>query len=121
MLEQEIDFINKDERVAPPRPVRRNAVEDIIKHDQHTDGLKLLAEVEDVVTNQAAVYVHVCGFGKGVQAAVCEKLDGKSDFFRFRLILTHKFLAEVLQGRRVARIAVADIFLIDIGGKAVDQ
>ena len=59
MLEHEVDLVDEDEGVLTFGSVLRNAVQNRIEDNQHTDGHKLLAEVKNVVAYQAVVCVHI--------------------------------------------------------------
>jgi len=90
VLEQKVDFINEDEGVLALSSVLRNTVQNRVEDDQHTDGHKLLAEVKDVIADQAVIRVHIGFLCKGVQRAVGKQLNGKSDFLRFWFGLLEK-------------------------------
>lgn len=87
MLEQKVDFIDEDEGVLALSSVLRNTVQDRVEDDQHTDGHKLLAEVKDVIADQAVIRVHIGFLGEGVQRTVGKQLDGKSNVQYIRLSL----------------------------------
>ena len=67
MLEQQIDFINENKGVFTLCTVSGNTVQNTVEHDKHTDGQKLLAEIENVITNQAVIYIHIRFLCKGVK------------------------------------------------------
>ena len=98
VLEQKVDLINEDEGVLALGSVLCNTVQDRVEDDQHTDGHKLFAKIKNVIANQAIVRIHIRMLGKGVQAAVGEQLDGKSNLLRFGFGLLEKLLPEILQG-----------------------
>ena len=106
VLEQKVDFINEDEGVLALSSVLRNTVQNRVEDDQHTDGHKLLAEVKNVIADEAVIRVHIGFLCKGVQRAVCKQLNGKSDFLRFGFGLLEKLRSEVLQGRHLAGVVV---------------
>ena len=81
-----------------------NAVEDAVQHHQHPDGLKLLAQIKDVIADQTFVHIHIRLLGKSGQAAVCEQLNGKGQLRRFRLGLPQELFPEVFERRRLDRI-----------------
>ena len=70
VLEQKVDFIDEDEGVLALSSVLCNTVQDRVEDDQHTDGHKLLAEVKDVIADQAVIRVHIGFLGEGVQRAI---------------------------------------------------
>ena len=104
VLEQKIDFVDENKGVLAFGSVLRNTVENGVENDQHTDGHKLLAEVKDVIADQAVIRVHIGFLGEGVQAAIGKQLDGKSNLLRFGFGLLQKFRPEVLQGRHLAGV-----------------
>lgn len=79
----EVDLINEDEGVFALGSVLRNTVQDRVEDDQHTDGHKLLAEVKDVIADQAIVRVHIGFLCKGVQRTIGKQFNGKSNLLRF--------------------------------------
>ena len=79
VLEQEVDFINEDESLLTFSTVLCNTVQDRVEDNEHTDRHKLLAEIKNVVANQAIVRVHIGFLCKGVQRTVGKQLDGKSN------------------------------------------
>ena len=121
VLEQKVDFINEDEGVLALSSVLRNTVQNRVEDDQHTDGHKLLAEVKDVIADQAVIRVHIGFLCKGVQRAVCKQLNGKSDFLRFGFGLLEKLRSEVLQGRHLAGVVVLLIGAVDACRTAVND
>lgn len=121
MLEQKVDFIDEDEGVLALGSVLRNAVQDRVEDDQHTDGHKLLAEVKDVIADQAVIRVHIGFLGEGVQRAIGKQLNGKSDFLRFGFGLLEKLRPEVLQGRHLAGVVVLLIGAVDACRTAVND
>ncbi len=106
MLEQQVNLINEDIGVLALRSVLRNAVEDRVENDKHTDGHKLFTEVKNVVANQAVVSVNIRLLCKGIKRTVREQLNRKCDFLCFRLVLLQEFSTEVLQGRYSTRVIV---------------
>ena len=121
MLEQKIDFVDENKGVLAFGSVLRNTVENGVENDQHTDRHKLFTEVENIIADQAIVRVHIGFLGKGVQAAVGEQLDGKSNFLRFRFRLLQKLCSEILQGRHFAGIVVLLIGAVDACRTAVND
>ena len=121
VLEQKIDFVDENKGVLAFGSVLRNTVENGVENDQHTDGHKLFAEIKNVVANQAIVRVHIGFLGKGVQAAVGEQLDGKSNLLRFGFGLLEKLLPEVLQGRHLTGVVVLLIGAVDACRTAVND
>ena len=121
VLEQKVDFIDEDEGVLALGTVGRNTVQDRVEDDQHTDGHKLLAEVKDVIADQAVIRVHIGFLGEGVQRTVGKQLDGKSNLLRFGFGLLEKLLPEVLQGRHFAGIVVLLIGAVDACRTAVND
>ena len=55
-----------------------NTVQDRVEDDQHTDGHKLLAEVKDVIADQAVIRVHIGFLGEGVQRAIGKQLNARA-------------------------------------------
>ena len=66
VLEQKVDLVDEDEGVLTLGSVLRNTVQDRVEDDQHTDGHKLFAEVENVIADQAVVRVHIGFLSKGI-------------------------------------------------------
>ena len=87
MLEQQVDLVDIDPGVPPQRAVADDTVEDTVQHYQHPHRQKLLAQVPDVITEDAGAGVHVGRLSKGVQAALGKEFDGQRNVpgFPFRL------------------------------------
>ena len=98
-----------------------NTVQDRVEDDQHTDGHKLLAEVKDVIADQAVIRVHIGFLGEGVQRAIGKQLNGKSNLLRFGFGLLEKLRPEVLQGRHLAGVVVLLIVAVDACRTAVND
>ncbi len=99
VLEQKVDFIDEDEGVLALSSVLCNTVQDRVE----TDGHKLLAEVKDVIADQAVIRVHIGFLGEGVQRAIGKQFNGKSNLLRLGFGLLEKLRSEVLQGRHLVR------------------
>ncbi|MNP66371.1 hypothetical protein D3C76_1620780 [compost metagenome] len=69
VLEQKVDFINKNKRILASGAILRNPIQDVVEYDQHADGKKLLAQVENIVANQPIVNVDVGRLGERIQTA----------------------------------------------------
>lgn len=121
VLEQKVDFIDEDEGVLALSSVLCNTVQDRVEDDQHTDGHKLLAEVKDVIADQAVIRVHIGFLGEGVQRAIGKQLNGKSNLLRFGFGLLEKLRPEVLQGRHLAGVVVLLIVAVDACRTAVND
>ena len=121
MLEKQVNLINEDIGVLALRSVLRNAVEDRVENDKHTDGHKLLAEVENIVADQAVVGINIRLLCKGIKRTVREQLNRKCDFLCFRLVLLQEFSTEVLQGRDSTRVIVLLIGTVNACGATVDN
>ena len=92
---------------APTRfPVFCHAVEYRIRYDKQTHGFKLLPKVENVVHDNAVPSVSIGGIGKGIQAALGEKLEGERQIPGFRLRLRKKQFTQCRQGGQRPAIAV---------------
>ena len=55
-------------------PILRHAVEDGVCDNEQAHRFKLFAQVENVIDHNAVVGVDIGGIGKGIQAALGEKL-----------------------------------------------
>ena len=121
MLEQKVDLIDEDEGVLALGSVLRNTVQDRVEDDQHTDGHKLLAEVKDVIADQAVIRIHIGFLGEGVQRTVGKQLYGKSNLLRFGFGLLQKLCSEILQGRHFAGVVVLLIGAVDACRTAVND
>ena len=101
---EQIDFIDKDEGLLPFLPVLCNAVQDGIQYDQHADGPELLAQFQDVVTDQAVVGIHVCLLGEGVERSSRKEFQFQRQRLGFWLRLLQKLFPEILQRWRCSLI-----------------
>ena len=106
VLEQKINLINEDKGLLTLCSVLCDSVQNTVKDDKHTDRHKLLAEVENVITDKSIVSIYICLLCKSIQRTVSKQLNSKSDFLCFRLILFEKFISEILQGRNLTGIIV---------------
>ena len=78
------DFINENIGFLALFLVRRNAIKDVIKDNEHTDGHQRFSKLVNVIAYQTAFGVYVGRLCKGVQAAVDKQFNGKSYFHSFR-------------------------------------
>lgn len=121
VLEQQVNLVDEDKGVLALRAVRRDAVEDAVEHDEHTDGQKLLAEIKDVVADETTVHVDVRLLGEGIKRAVREQLDGERDVLRFGFLLLEQLRAELLERRDRAGVAALLVVAVHALGAAVDE
>ena len=109
MLEKQVYLVHIDEGSAPLGSVADDPVEYGIQYHQHPHGQELLAKVTDIVTEDAAVGVHIGGLCEGVQTALGKKLDCQSHIRSLRLRLAQEFRVEILEGGNIATVAAANI------------
>ena len=121
MLEQEVDFINKDECLLTLSTVLCNTVQNRVENDKHTDRHKLLAEVKNVITDKSVIRIHIGRLCEGIQRAVSKQLDSKSNFLCFRLVLFQKLRTEILQGRNSTGISSLLIVSVNTCRTTVDD
>ena len=121
MLEQQTDLINKDKGRSALCAVLRDTVEDAVKYNEHTDQLELLAEVENVIADQAVLCIHIRRLRKGIQRTVGEQLKRESDFLCFGFRLLHQLCTEVTQGRDRTGIIALLIITVYRSRTAVDD
>ena len=96
MLEQQVNFVDVEPCIFAELAVSDDAVEHAVQHDQHADRQELLAEVADVVAENAGIGVHVRVLGKRIQAAFREQLQCQRNVPRFRFRLLQERGMEVL-------------------------
>jgi len=121
VLEQKINLVDHNEGAFALCAVLGDAVEDAIKHNQHPDRLELLAQIKDVIADEAVVHVHIRLLGERGQAAVCEQFDGKGQLRRLRLRLPQQLFPEVFERRRFDSVFALLVVPVDIGCAAVDE
>lgn len=109
VLEEKVDFIGIHPSPSALGTVADDPVEDTVQHYQHTNGQELLAEITDIVTEDATVGVYIGGLGKSVERAFRKKFDCQCHIRRLRLRLAKEFRMEVLEGGNSAFVAAADV------------
>ncbi len=119
--EEEVDLIDEDECLLPLLPVPGDPVQDGVEDDEHTDCPELLAEIQDVVADQAVRGIHVSLLREGVEGTPCEELELQRQGMRLRLRLLQEFLAEVLKGRRRPHIVALLVEAVYALRTAVDD
>ena len=67
MLEQEINLINEDKGLFAFCSVLRNAIQNTVENDKHTDRHKLLTEVKNIIADKTIVRIHIGRLCKGVE------------------------------------------------------
>ena len=119
MHEQQIDLVDEDEGLSAFHTVRRDPVDDGIQDDQHTYGPELLAELQDVVADQAVVGIHIRLLGEGVQGSSGEQLQLQCQGLGLRFRLLQELVPEVCQCRRRALVIALLIEAVDVLRTAV--
>ena len=109
VAEQNVKLIAENPRSAAFLPILDDAVINRIQRHQHPQRHKLFTQFADVIGNDPRLRVHVGVPGKGVQRAGNEQLGRKRQPLRFGFGLHLKQTVKVLQRRRCALVAVADV------------
>ena len=99
-------------------PILRHAVEDGVRDNEQAHRFKLFAQIENVIDHDAVVGVHIGWIGKGVQAALGEKLHRKRKITRLRLGL-HK--QKLTQGKQRGQRAASLVVLVEVARAAVND
>ncbi len=80
-----------------------HTVPDLILHHQHPDFLELLAQLLDVVADDAAVHIHVRVMVEHIQRTGDVDFQSGGDVLRFLFILRTEGIIQVLQQRHILR------------------
>ena len=96
MLEQQIDFVDVELCIFAELAVADDAVEHAVQHNEHTDRQELLAEVADVIAENAGIGVYIRVLGKGVETALREQFQRQRNIPRFGFRLLQECGMEVL-------------------------
>ena len=83
-----------------------HTVPDLILHHQHPDFFELLAQLLDVVADDAAIHIHVRVMVEHIQRAGDVDFQSSGDVLRFLFILRTEGVIQVLQQRHILRFRV---------------
>ena len=98
-----------------------NSVPHLILHDQHTELFELLAQLLDVIADEAVVDIHIRSVIEDVQRAVNIDFKGSCDALCLRLLLISQNVVEVFEDRHFLRLGVCKKLLIDHADTAVND
>ena len=98
-----------------------HAVPHLVLDNEHPNFLKLLAQLLDVVADNAAVHIHVCVMVEHIQRAGDVDFQSGGDVLRFLFILRTEGVIQVLQQRHILRLRVVEIIPVDDAHTAVDD
>ncbi len=90
-----------------------DAVPHLILHHQHPDFFKLLAQLLDVVADNAVVDVHVAVMVEHIEGAGYIDFQSRGDVLRFLFFLRRSSLYKVLQNRHILRRGSLRYSLVD--------
>ena len=93
--------------------VCRDTPPHLILHDEHTEFLHLLAQLLDVVADDAVVDVHVSAVVEQVQGAFHIDFQSRGNMVGFFLILLEQGIVQVLKDGHILRAGVRKIFAVD--------
>ena len=95
------------------RPVDGNTVPYLILHHQHPDFFELLAQLLDVIADNAVLDIHIGTVVEHIQRAGHIDFQRRSDVLRLFFFLCPQQIIKVLQHRHILRARVIEIILID--------
>ena len=98
-----------------------NSVPHLILHDEHSELFELLAQLLDVIADEAVVDVHIGSVIEDVQRAVNIDFKGSCDALCLRLLLISQNVVEVFEDRHFLRLGVCKKLLIDHADAAVND
>ena len=99
--------------------VASDPVPHLILHDQHPELPELLAQLLDVVADDAVVYIHVALVVEYVQTACDVYLQRRRQKLRLLLVLRTEAVVEVLQNGHILRARVGEVVPVDEPDTAV--
>ena len=110
---QDIELIRHNPGALAAFLVLDDPVVDRVQRHQHPQRHQLLAQLPDVVVNNAGLGIHIRVLGKGVEGSRDKQLTGQRQPLGFGLRLQFEQLVKIPQRRRRALVAVADVGLVD--------
>ena len=93
----------------------------LVLDDQHAQLLQLLAELLDVVADQAVIDVHVGPVVEQIQGAFDVDLKRRCHMMGFFFFLFQKSVIQILQKRHVLRDGILEVLLVDLMDTAVNN
>ena len=100
-------------------PVDGDAVPHLILDNQHTELLQLLAQLLDVVADNAVVDIHIGAVVEHIEGAGDVDLQRRGDELRLLFLLRPQGIIEIAQDGHILRPGVGEILLIDLPHTAV--
>ena len=94
VLEQKVDLVNENESIFTLRSVCRYPVQNTVEDYEHTDGKKLLAEVENVVADESVIDVNVRFLCERIKRTFRKEFYCEGDILRLRFLLLEKFRSD---------------------------
>ena len=113
LFQQQMELVNVIPGGLPGRTVDGDAVPDLILDDQHTDLFQLLAQLLDVVADDAAAYIHIGVMVKHIQRAGDIDFQSRCDVLRFLFVLFPEGIVQVLQNGHILRLGVVQVVPVD--------
>lgn len=101
--------------------VYRDAIPDLILHNQHTDFLELLSQLLNIVADDAAADIHICAVIEDVERAGNVDFKGSCDILRFLFVLPPQLVVEVFEYGHLFRLRVVQILAVDETDTAVND
>ena len=98
-----------------------HTVPHLILHDEHTQLFQLLAQVLDVVADQAVMDVHIGAVVEHVERTGNIQLQSRCNALCFLLIHGHELRVQVTEDWHVLRTRVCKVAPIDISHRTVDD
>ena len=103
------------------RPVDGDAVPHLILNDQHPQLLQLLAQLLDVIADDAVVNVHIGTVVEHVQTAGNVDFQRRGDELGLLFLLRPESIVQILQDGHILRPGVGEVFLIHQPHTAVNH
>ena len=98
-----------------------NAIPHLILHHQHPDFFELLAQLLNVITDNAAVHIHIGMVVEHIEGAGNIDFKCGGDVLRFLFILGAEGIIQVLQNRHILRFGVVEVVPVDDTHTAVND
>ena len=101
--------------------VCRDTPPHLILHNEHTELLHLLAQLLDVVADDAVIDVHIRAVVEQVQTALDVDLQSRGNMVGFFFVLLEQGIVQVLKDGHILRAGVRKIFAVNQMHTAVND
>lgn len=120
-LQKQVELVNVVPRGLMCCPVDGDAVPHLILDDQHTDLLQLFAQLLDVITDNAAVDVHIGPVVEHIQRTGNVDFQSGGNKLGFLFFLLPEGIVKTLQNGHILRLGIVEVVLVDQPHTAVND